>query len=67
MSFSELYRLQRNTNQKKQERTVVLRSGVPKLNELKEGVMEIRKTNDGLVQYTKYKNQIYKITLTLGT
>ena len=65
MSFSQLYRQVRNANQKKQERTVTLRHGIPKLNELKEGVLEIRKTKDGLVQYTRYKNQIYKIKLVL--
>lgn len=65
MSFSELYRLQRNTNQRKQERIVILKTGVPKLSELIEGVLEIRKTRSGLVQYTKYNNQIYKVNLRL--
>ena len=44
---------------KKQERLQV-KTGVPKLAELKDGVPVVRFTADGLVEYIKYKGVLHK-------
>ena len=44
---------------KKQERLQV-RIGAPSTSELKEGVPELRKTSEGIVEYVKYNNVLYK-------
>ena len=48
---------------KKQERLQV-KSGVPALSELKEGVPEIRSTPQGLIEYIKHNNKLFKKVLT---
>lgn len=47
---------------KKQERLQIT-SGVPKVGDIQEGVPVLRKTAEGLVRYTKYKNTLYKEVL----
>ena len=44
---------------KKQERLQV-RNGVPSKTDLKEGVPELRKTTEGVVEYVKHNNVLYK-------
>ena len=44
---------------KKQEK-ISIGKGVPKLKDLPEGVPIIRMTNQGLIQYIKYKGFLYK-------
>ena len=44
---------------KKQERLQV-RIGAPSTSELKEGVPELRKTSEGVVEYVKHNNVLYK-------
>tara|TARA_Y100001938_G_scaffold145994_2_gene223879 strand:- start:13682 stop:14065 length:384 start_codon:yes stop_codon:yes gene_type:complete len=45
---------------KKAERAAVT-TGVPRLDDLFEGSKSIRLTNDGLFEYIKYKNVLYKL------
>tara|TARA_R100001244_G_C5076972_1_gene112864 strand:+ start:243 stop:425 length:183 start_codon:yes stop_codon:yes gene_type:complete len=44
---------------KKQERLQV-KTGSPLTNDLKEGVPELRKTTEGVVEYVKHNNVLYK-------
>jgi hypothetical protein len=44
---------------KKQERLQV-KTGSPTTNDLKEGVPELRKTPEGVVEYVKHNNVLYK-------
>ena len=44
---------------KKQERLQV-KTGSPSTNELQEGVPELRKTTEGVVEYVKHNNVLYK-------
>jgi len=44
---------------KKQERLQV-REGSPTKNDLKEGIPELRKTSEGVVEYVKHNNVLYK-------
>ena len=44
---------------KKQER-VQVKNGVPDKNELREGVPVLRTTTEGVVEYVKHKNVVYK-------
>ena len=47
---------------KKQERLQV-KSGAPLVGELKEGVPILRSTTEGVVEYVRYKNILYKKVL----
>ena len=44
---------------KKQERLQV-KTGSPSKNDLKEGVPELRKTTEGVVEYVKHNNVLFK-------
>ena len=44
---------------KKQER-LQIKNGSPITNDLKEGVPELRKTTEGVVEYVKHNNVLYK-------
>ena len=44
---------------KKQERLLV-REGVPSVNELKEGVPVLRATSEGVTEYVKYNGVLHK-------
>ena len=44
---------------KKQERLQV-KDGSPSSSDLKEGVPELRKTSEGVVEYVKHNNVLYK-------
>ena len=44
---------------KKQERLQV-KNGSPSTNDLQEGVPELRKTTEGVVEYVKHNNVLYK-------
>jgi len=44
---------------KKQERLQV-KTGAPRKKELQDGVPEIRKTSEGLVEYVQYNNVLFK-------
>ena len=44
---------------KKQER-LQIKTGSPLTNDLKEGVPELRKTTEGVVEYVKHNNVLYK-------
>ena len=50
---------------KKQERLQV-KSGAPSLSDLKEGVPVLRSTNEGVVEYVRHKNVLYKKILDRG-
>tara|TARA_Y100000296_G_C4950584_1_gene146017 strand:+ start:44 stop:232 length:189 start_codon:yes stop_codon:yes gene_type:complete len=50
---------------KKQERMQV-KSGVPSVSDLKEGVPVIRSTTEGLVEYVKFKGELHKKILDRG-
>ena len=50
---------------KKQERLQV-KSGVPFVDELKEGVPVIRTTAEGVVEYVRHKSVLYKKILDRG-
>ena len=52
-------RQERNSIHKKQERLQV-KKGTPFLGDLKEGIPELRATNEGLVEYIRYNNRLYK-------
>tara|TARA_Y100001973_G_scaffold106489_1_gene184748 strand:+ start:3183 stop:3371 length:189 start_codon:yes stop_codon:yes gene_type:complete len=51
---------------KKQER-MQIGTGVPRVSELTEGVPVIRATSNGLEQYIRHNNQLYKMAYTLVT
>ena len=59
-------RAERVALHKKQER-IYVGKGVPALSELDEGVPVIRSTPDGIIQYIKFNNQLYKSTFELVT
>ena len=46
----------------KKQDTLALKSGVPKIRELSEGVPVLRKTKDGIEQYVRVNNVLYKST-----
>ena len=50
---------------KKQERSLVSQ-GVPSVEELVEGVMALRLTEEGLVQYVRHNGALYKNVLEKG-
>ena len=50
---------------KKQERLQV-KSGVPRVADLKEGVPALRSTSEGLVEYVRHKSVLYKKVLDRG-
>ena len=50
---------------KKQERTQI-KTGVPNLADLKEGVSSIRSTPEGVIEYVKLNGVLYKKTLDRG-
>ena len=50
---------------KKQERLQV-KSGVPSVDELKEGVPVLRSTGAGIVEYVRHNGVLYKKTLDKG-
>ena len=50
---------------KKQERLQV-KSGVPSVADLKEGVPVLRTTSEGVVEYVKHNNQMFKKVLDKG-
>lgn len=52
-------RQERVSLHKKQERLQV-KSGVPTNDDLKEGVPVLRSTNEGVVEYVKNNNVVYK-------
>ena len=54
-----LTREQRIALHSTQKRTQV-KDGAPNTNELSEGVSTLRKTSEGVVEYVKYKNVVYK-------
>jgi len=58
-------RLERIALHKKQER-LQIKSGVPSVNDLKEGVPVLRSTDDGIVEYVRYNSALYKKTLDKG-
>ena len=44
----------------KKGETIHLRKGKPKVNELTEGVPVLRKTSEGVIQYVRIDNVLYK-------
>jgi len=50
---------------KKQERLQV-KSGVPRVADLKEGVPVLRSTSEGVVEYVRHNNVLYKNVLEKG-
>jgi hypothetical protein len=52
-------RQERRTIAKKQERLQV-KSGVPRVSDLKEGVPVLRSTTEGLVEYVRHSGVLYK-------
>jgi len=62
MPISRTERLARKLNHTKQERLQVS-SGVPSISELRAGVPVVRSTPEGLVEYTRYNNALYKKVL----
>ena len=51
---------------KKQERLQV-NSGTPAVSDLKEGVPVLRSTEEGVVQFVRFNNELYKIVLDIST
>jgi|TARA_Y100000310_G_scaffold21411_1_gene20717 hypothetical protein len=62
MPMTRQERITRKLGHSKQERLQVT-PGVPNLGDIQEGVPALRKTAEGLVRYTKYKNALYKEVL----
>ena len=62
MAISREERIARKMQHTKQERLQVS-NGVPSVNELRDGVPVIRSTTEGLVEYTRHKNSLYKKVL----
>ena len=58
-------RQERLTLHKKQERLQV-EDGVPNINDLKEGVPVLRSTFEGVVEYVRNNNVLYKKVLDKG-
>tara|TARA_R110002012_G_scaffold319235_2_gene539163 strand:+ start:542 stop:730 length:189 start_codon:yes stop_codon:yes gene_type:complete len=52
-------RYARTSIHKKQD-SLNLKSGIPKIRELAEGVPVLRKTKDGIMQYVRINNLLYK-------
>ena len=52
-------REERNTLHKKQERLHVIK-GYPRTKAMTNGVPEVRKTTEGVVEYVKHNNVLYK-------
>ena len=61
----EMTRQERIALHKKQERLQV-KSGVPKVADLEEGVPVLRSTNEGVVQYVRHNGVLYKNVLEKG-
>ncbi len=55
-------RAERIALHKKQER-LQIRDGVPSINDLKEGVPVLRSTEEGIVEYVRKNNALYKKVL----
>ena len=51
----------------KQQNKATFKKGVPNISELTELVPVYRETNEGLVEYIKYKNILYKKVYILST
>jgi len=62
MPISKTDRIARKLNHTKQER-LQISSGVPSVNELRAGVPVVRSTPEGVVEYTKHNNALYKKVL----
>jgi hypothetical protein len=62
MAMSREERIARKIQHTKQER-LQISEGVPSVNELRTGVPVVRATTEGLVEYTKYNNALYKKVL----
>ena len=58
-------RQDRVNSQKKQDKILIL-DGVPLAADLKEGVPTLRKTKEGLVEYVKHANVLYKNVMKLA-
>ena len=58
-------RQERISLHKKQERMQV-KTGVPKVSELKEAIPELRVTPEGIVEYVKHNNRLFKKVLEEG-
>ena len=59
MPITREERLARKMQHTKQER-IYVSEGAPSVSELKEGISVIRSTSDGLAEYTRYKNTLYR-------
>ena len=57
-----LSRAERIALHKKQERLQV-KEGVPSVDDLTDGVPVLRSTSEGVVEYTRYNNVLYKKVL----
>ena len=53
----------RRVNSRKQNK-VTIKKGTPTLGELSEGVPVIRMTNEGLAQWVRYNNKLYRLLYT---
>ena len=62
MAISREERIARKMQHTKQER-LQISNGVPSVNELRDGVPVVRLTTEGLVEYTRYNNSLYKKVL----
>ena len=62
MPITREERLARKMQHTKQERTQISQ-GVPSVSELRDGVSVIRSTSDGLVEYVRHKNALYRKVL----
>jgi hypothetical protein len=62
MPITREERLARKMQHTKQERTQISQ-GVPSVSELRDGVSVIRSTPDGLVEYVRHKNALYRKVL----
>ena len=60
-----LTRAERIALHKKQERLLV-KSGTPASADLREGVPVLRSTSEGVVEYVRHKNVLYKKVLDRG-
>lgn len=55
-------RAERIALHKKQERTQI-KDGIPSVGDIKEGLSELRRTSEGVVEYVKHKGVLYKKVL----
>ena len=62
MPMSKEDRIARKLNHTKQER-LQISNGVPSLTDLRAGVPVLRSTNEGMVEYIKHNNTLYKKVL----